>query len=75
MRFKKDKLLYHLLLLSILLIGAYSISNKVFYPISSNSGLKTDYYMSFTPDLTYTLPDLNIKFSIPIEYELSQISN
>jgi len=38
-------------------------------------GLKTDYYMSFTPDLTYSLSDLNIKLSIPIQYDLSQITN
>ena len=63
------------MLIALLFLGANSISNKVFYPISSNMGLRTDYYMSFTPDLTYTLPSMNIKFSIPLEYNLSQISN
>lgn len=38
-------------------------------------GFQTDYYMSFTPDLTYSLSDLNIKLSIPIQYDLSQITN
>jgi hypothetical protein len=65
----------YLILLALLFLSAHSISNKVFYPTSSNMGLRTDYYMSFTPDLTYTLPTMNIKFSIPLEYNLSQISN
>ena len=68
-------LILQLLILCSLSMGVLSISNKVLYPVSSNMGLKTDYYMSFTPDLTYSLSDLNIKLSIPIQYDLSQITN
>ena len=68
-------LVLQLLILSSLSVGVLSISNKVLYPVSSNMGLKTDYYMSFTPDLTYSLSDLNIKLFIPIQYDLSQITN
>lgn len=66
MRLKANYPPISLLLLCLLILGAYSISNKVFYPISSNMGLSTDYYMSFTPDLSYSLPDLNIKLTIPL---------
>lgn len=75
MRFHPTPPLLYLILLGLLFISTHSISNKVFYPTSSNMGLRTDYYMSFTPDLTYTLPSMNIRFSIPLEYNLSQISN
>lgn len=59
-------LVLQLLILCSLSFGVLSISNKVLYPVSSNMGFKTDYYMSFTPDLSYSLSDLNIKLSIPI---------
>ena len=75
MRLKAITPPFYLMLLALLFLGAFSISNKVFYPISSNMGLRTDYYMSFTPDQTYALPSMNIRFSIPLEYNLSQISN
>lgn len=68
-------LILQLLILSSLSLGVLSISNKVLYPVSSNMEFRTDYYMSFTPDLTYSLSDLNIKLSIPIQYDLSQITN
>lgn len=78
MQFKSQnslRLMMQLLILCILSLGVLSISNKVFYPVSSNMGYQTDYYMSFTPDQTYSLTDLNIKLSIPIQYDLSQITN
>lgn len=68
-------LVIKLLILFSLSLGVLSISNKVLYPVSSNMGFMTDYYMSFTPDLTYSLSELNIKLSIPIQYDLSQITN
>lgn len=75
MRLKATSPTFYLILLALLILGTHSISNKVFYPISSNMGLPTDYYMSFTPDLTYALPNMNVRLSIPLEYNLSQISN
>jgi hypothetical protein len=72
---KQSILLFTLVLLLSCSVGVFSISSKVLYPVSSNMDFKTDYYMSFAPDLTYSLPGLNVKLTIPIEYDLSQISN
>ena len=61
--------------LCLMILGGHSIANKVLYPVSSNMDLVTEYYMSFSPDLSYTLPGMNIRLSVPLEYNLSQMSN
>lgn len=58
-----------------LIYGSFSISSGTLYPVSSNMGERTDYYLQYTSELTSSLSDINLKLSVPIEYDLSQIEN
>ena len=64
-----------IMMILVLSYKSLSLSSKELYPVCSNMGMQADYYISFSPNQEYWLANLNIQLTIPIEYNLSQISN